>query len=464
VSKDAEPVSSAELSDALQELVNLARVPRPDPPFRKLLGEHFAADPTALPVVGENFDISDHPNLQVALDTYLGQKDRSAEVVGITSPHKAYMGISLSDLVGSRSGDDAPTFGPVEYLNVDLGEDNLLTCVRNGLFLISEDGRRLAALVFTTEQGSWRRVGVEVLAPEREHAERFLADLRQTIKQRNVYRGATISLSQEPYEPVRVEIRSLPDVPRDRVVLPEGVLERIERHTVGFTRHREKLLAAGRHLKRGLLLHGDPGTGKTLTAMYLAGQMSDRTTLLVTGQGHALLQRCCSMARSLQPAMVVLEDIDLVAEERTRPTAGCTPLLFDLLNEMDGLAEDVDVVFLLTTNRPDLLEPALATRPGRIDQAIEVPLPDATSRLRLLELYSEGLQLGIRSLEPYVARTEGASGAFIRELLRKAAVFAADERDGLLVEDRHLDEALHELLVEGGVLTKTLLGAKTSAA
>ena len=160
--------------------------------------------------------------------------------------------------------------------------------------------------------------------------------------------------------------------------------------------------------------------------------------------------------------MVVLEDVDLIAAERTRGEIGCAPLLFDLLNEMDGLGEDVDVVFVLTTNRPDLLEPALASRPGRIDQAIEVPLPDGASRLRLLELYSEGLELGMRSLEPYVARTEGASGAFIRELLRKAALFAADEGDSLIVEDQHLDEALHELLVEGGVLTKSLLGAETS--
>jgi ATP-dependent 26S proteasome regulatory subunit len=62
------------------------------------------------------------------------------------------------------------------------------------------------------------------------------------------------------------------------------------------------------------------------------------------------------------------------------------PLLFELLNEMDGLAEDMDVLFLLTTNRTDVLEPALAARPGRIDQSVELPLPDATDRRRLIEL------------------------------------------------------------------------------
>ena len=65
-------------------------------------------------------------------------------------------------------------------------------------------------------------------------------------------------------------------------MLADGVLERVERHTVGFAAHRDRLLAAGRHLRRGLLLHGQPGTGKTLTAMYLAGRMGERTVVLLT--------------------------------------------------------------------------------------------------------------------------------------------------------------------------------------
>src|SRR3546814_18691213 len=85
--------------------------------------------------------------------------------------------------------------------------------------------------------------------------------------------------------------------------------------------------------------------------------------------------------------MVVLEDVDLVAMERTMPGHGTNPLLFQLLKEMDGLAEDADIVFVLTTNRVDLPEPALAARPGRIAPAVEVKLPDADSRRRLLALY-----------------------------------------------------------------------------
>jgi len=128
---------------------------------------------------------------------------------------------------------------------------------------------------------------------------------------------------------------------------------------------------------------------------------------------------------------------------------------------MDGLADDADVIFLLTTNRPDLLEPALASRPGRIDQAIEIPLPDAACRRRLLELYAQGLTLDA-DLDRLVERTQGASGAFIRDLLRKAALFAADESEELVVRDQQLDEALHDLVFEDATPTESLLGGPSA--
>ena len=168
----------------------------------------------------------------------------------------------------------------------------------------------------------------------------------------------------------------------------------------------------------------------------------------------------------MEPATVILEDVDLIGTERDHQAVGANALLFELLNQMDGLAEDVDVLFVLTTNRPDVLEPALAARPGRVDQAIEVPPPDADCRRRLFELFSRGLRVEVADWGRVIDRTAGVSGAFIRELLRKAAVYAAEE-DGkgpLTVHDRHLDEALTELLVAGGPLTKSLLGATTTAA
>jgi SpoVK/Ycf46/Vps4 family AAA+-type ATPase len=80
--------------------------------------------------------------------------------------------------------------------------------------------------------------------------------------------------------------------------------------------HRERLLAAGRHLKRRLLLHGPPGTGKTMTAMYLVTHMPGRTTVLLSGGFFGLIGAACTLARELEPATVILEDVDLFAHER----------------------------------------------------------------------------------------------------------------------------------------------------
>jgi ATP-dependent 26S proteasome regulatory subunit len=115
---------------------------------------------------------------------------------------------------------------------------------------------------------------------------------------------------------------------------------------------------------------------------------------------------------------------------------------------------------VLTTNRPDVLEPALASRPGRVDQAIEVPAPDAACRRRLFDLYGAGMPLPAESVDRFVKRTEGVSAAFIKELMRRAALFAADEGHEVLVAETHVDQALHDLVVQGGALTASLLGGR----
>jgi ATP-dependent 26S proteasome regulatory subunit len=275
-----------------------------------------------------------------------------------------------------------------------------------------------------------------------------------------VYRGRVISLEAARDGSATVKFHRLPRIARDGIILPAGILERVERQTVRFSALKDALVRMGRHVKRGVLLYGPPGTGKTLTAMYLASCMPDRTILLLTGRTFGLIEQSCAMARLLQPATVILEDVDLVAEERTRQNMSCNTVLFELLNQMDGLADDADVLFMLTTNRPDILEPALAARPGRIDQAIEIPLPDAECRDRLLGLYGGGLSLELVDRARLVARTKGVSAAFVRELLRRAALFAADEGLGA-VSDRHVDVALQELVVDGGPLTQSLLGASS---
>ena len=105
------------------------------------------------------------------------------------------------------------------------------------------------------------------------------------------------------------------------------------------------------------------------------------------------------------------------------------------------------------------LEPALAARPGRVDLAIEIPLPDAVARRRLLDLYGRGLDLRLDDPDAVVARMEDVTASFVKELLRRATLESA-ERGSATVTDRDVTIALEELLGETGALTRALLGVR----
>ena len=120
--------------------------------------------------------------------------------------------------------------------------------------------------------------------------------------------------------------------------------------------------------------------------------------------------------------MVVLEDVDLIAMDRDI-SEGPNPLLFTLLDAIDGVGSDADVTFVLTTNRADILERALADRPGRVDLAIEIPRRTRRCRERLLRLYARGVAID-GSLSAVVAATEGVTASYIKELVRRAVLAA----------------------------------------
>jgi len=186
------------------------------------------------------------------------------------------------------------------------------------------------------------------------------------------------------------------------------------------------------------------------------------TVIVISGRALGRIREACSVARTLQPAIIVVADVDLIAEQReARP--GEHPLLFQLLNEMDGLNSAADVTFLLTTNRADLLEPALAARPGRVDLAVELPLTDADARRQLVRLYQGNLILDLTRPETLIDRTEGVTAAFLKELLRKAALLSCEDdasKGPIRVTDAHLEGALDQLLDSRNQLTRVLLGGE----
>ena len=374
---------------------------------------------------------------------------------------------TLADLAQPAMSMHGPGVGAVAMARLASGPAGVTrACVRCGLYLVSEGDARLALLL---REGNPHRgieqTTIEVLCADSDRAAAVLGEIRRLALKHSVFRGQILSFGSEMFGPrdSPLSFHERPDLKREDLVLPGGVLEAVEAQVLGIARHRGRLVASGQHLKRGVLLHGPPGTGKTHTLRYLISRLTDTTVVMLSGDALQFIGPAVSIARALQPALVIVEDVDLIAESRGMHP-GQHPLLFQLLNEIDGLQEDADVAFLLTTNRADLLEPALAQRPGRVDQAVELPLPDAEGRRQLLALYRGNLDLDLVDTDPIVIKTEGVTASFFKELLRRAALVSAEQTDGdedgaLTVGDAELQAALDQLLDQRNQLTRVLLGA-----
>jgi ATP-dependent 26S proteasome regulatory subunit len=291
--------------------------------------------------------------------------------------------------------------------------------------------------------------------------QRCFSELESAVNAARCYRGKVLSLDGDADYRGRtrgVMVHKLPSVQREDVILPEATLKLLDRNVLNFVGNRPQLRALGQSTRKGILLYGPPGTGKTHTIRYLASNLPGHTTLIITAAQVALLAQYMNLARLLQPTMVVIEDVDLIARDRNAMGPCEESLLNRLLNEMDGLKEDADILFILTTNRPEQLETALASRPGRIDQAIEVPLPDDIGRKKLVQLYGRGLPLGEAIVGEAARRTNGVSAAFIKELMRRIAQASIVRDGGTSVESGDIGEALDDMLFAGGKLNVKLLG------
>lgn len=425
------------------------------------LGAHLGEDPSALPVLTDEVSPFRFVDVDLALELVARETD-GAELIGVGGGEQRWHS-SLSEMLNTTYV-ELPV-GPVDYAKVATGPDSERSAVSFGIYLLRwrHDGAEHPVAVAI--RGARPQYGatprLEVIAAADGVAAALLGRVHELMNAHSVLRGQIVTFGGSEFEASlgmpsqgQVTFQPRPQVAASDIVLPAGTLARIERHVLGIGAHRDRLASAGQHLKRGVLLFGPPGTGKTLTVRHLLGMAEDATVIMLSGMALQLVSLATQTARALQPAIVVLEDCDLVAEQRDHFHS--SPLLFEVLDALDGLASDSDVTFLLTTNRVDVLEPALAQRPGRVDLAVEIPRPDRAARRALLALYGRGLPFSADVLDEVARDSDGTTASFAKELVRRAVLLAAVAEEEL--GDQHLRDALAEMTADSSAITRALLG------
>lgn len=453
------------LAQAVRELFESAQQTlrgAADSPLIDRITEHLGCPMREIPNVALHLPSFEHVNLQSGVHAYLARHTPDATWFGIAG-NKGFLTVTdmLAEATNNNVFSSSYQLGAVDYTTVATGPSTSTEAVQLGLVCTSApDGKPVVlALQGAQEDRGEERCHLQLLAADRATAATVRDEIEQLMREHDVFRGQVLSFgSSEHRHNQLLTFLPRPELRASDVVLPEGVLTLIERHVVRSAGQTETLRRYGQHLKRGLLLYGAPGTGKTHTVRYLLSCLPECTVFVLSGMAmFRFLRATTALARRLAPSVVVVEDVDLIAKDRSYSPDG-NPVLYELLNEMDGIGSEADVTFVLTTNRVEVMEEALTQRPGRVDLAVEVPKPDADCRERLLRLYAAGTPLDLPSADRVVAATEGVTASFIKELVRRAVLRHVDEGGSL--DETVVHDALGDLMAERQALTRSILGGR----
>ncbi len=238
--------------------------------------------------------------------------------------------------------------------------------------------------------------------------------------------------------------------------LDEEKQEMIE--IVNFLKNPEEFYKMGAKIPKGVLLCGQPGTGKTLIAKAIAGEANvpfismsgSEFTEMFAGLGASRVRKLFEKAKKMSPSIIFIDEIDAIGSKRTDGSTAAdadnNQTLNQLLVEMDGFDSEHTVILLAATNRPDMLDKALL-RPGRFDRQITIGLPDMNGREAILKIHSKDKKLADDvDLKAIAGDTAGFTGAELENILNEAAIIATIKKEKAIT-NKDIDDALKKVTV-----------------
>jgi hypothetical protein len=286
----------------------------------------------------------------------------------------------------------------------------------NAWFNVLWRGQLFEVVFITWTESGYRSRFHWIVADTREAAEGFY---RAVCEWGAEVHGEILVFDGGYWEKSKELFQSVKAASFEDLVLPEALAEELRNDLPRFFASRETYERYGVPWKRGVLLIGPPGNGKTHAVKAMVNRLGVACLYVKSLEAcdgeHASVRKVFVRARRNQPCLVVFEDIDSLITDKNRSV---------FLNELDGFAANTGVVVLATTNHPERLDPSILDRPSRFDRKFYFALPARAERLRYARRWNEALQeemrLGEQALCEVAALTEGFSFAYLKELFVSA--------------------------------------------
>jgi len=381
---------------------------------------------------------------RAAVDRFLGRGRRTNQVVILPRYYGELLTWALHRYLEREGWKVAITIGyrgsePV-FTEVDTGgkSENLLM---DGQMLVEKGDARYVVTVDVNPR--WRgSVQLEGPAKKRREMEEFIAGVISIAEKDNFYRGKKIEFSG------RIRFLDVRERSWESIVLDNETKTEIKANTVDFLRRRDEWGQYGMPLKRGILLAGEPGTGKTIICKALMSEAEGITC--ITTNGYTLddddyITELYELAADLSPSIIFIEDIDLIGQNRMEFGYMRGGALLSLLSVMDGVEEQQEVVTIATTNCLETLDKALSQRPSRFDRVIKLARPSAEERRELVSRLCQKISLDDEIQEYIAMRAENCTPAQLQEIVFSLVIRQPTGQTGLSVSKEDIDRVISRI-------------------
>ena len=322
-----------------------------------------------------------------------------------------------------------------DYQEIEIKRGVFETLMVTGKIFFDYKGMKCIASLFF--RGNYAEANFLYSKEHKQTMKRFQAALRRFMLENNYFKGEKLEFL--PYS--RLEFLKFPSFRWKDLILKKELRDEIDLNLLFPIKNPVLCKTHKIPWRRGVLLAGVPGTGKTQLGRVLCNELEGVTVIWATCKAVHDVSRVrdlFSVARDFAPTLIVMEDLDFYGQDREFIT---NPIVGELLNQLDGSEPNDGVFVLATTNRPQLLDRALADRPSRFDVKLIFEAPGIEERAAMIQLFSEGKSFEFD--KAFLAGiTDGLTGSHIREVINYASLLSLKEKGNTVISKEHIEKAL----------------------